>query len=729
MKHMKMTLNMLRVAGFVTFSLMAFGCSSLLDPAVCETDEDCQGGTCSEGICIGELVEPDPDMSTAQSDMSTPVDMSNVSQPDMDQIDQGVPMPDEGMPEADMAPERMLEPPVCDLIVDGPDLIAETSVGVIITASDSYDAFDALATRLTVNETETEISLNVMGQFEGQVPLDVGNNTLVLSVTDTDGQNCEVEKTIDVDVTGPVLAVTQPQSLEDVLTNQSAFTVRGTVEDAHFTDDLDILVNDRVVEPENGVQWVDGQFEFQLSLDIGWQTIALIATDDLGNDSNRVEFNVELDDQAPAIIVSSPSPNEVTTLPQRRIFVEAEIRDGGEPLRNARYTITVIGASDQLAYPESNADAFGTLNQQVVLFDGENEIQICAEDDAGNQSCVSVQVVKTAPCINIDTPTEGDYIGSLVVHIEGTVCPGVSEISVSIDGAEPRGENVLGPADISEDGHFEMDVNVFQAGGHRIQLTARTEEDERAIEELNLEFDPSPPILTIRQPDRDREDQQICVGASTRIIGTARDDQSGLESVSVNGIELDQAVIGGGGAGGEFRYDIQFDEGERARQDIDIIARNRAGLRTEYTTWVTVDTVAPSVRFDVLNPLMPINPFLRPNAQGEILLTGEVGYGECGITGGGFTLDGSVASVGMGGRFEFSQAYADGQHTIRWTAQDIAGNASEGDYSFQVDSTPPTITIDSPADGYFVSLDEGSEVQITARVGDVGSGLQQVLVN
>ena len=36
------------------------------------------------------------------------------------------------------------------------------------------------------------------------------------------------------------------------------------------------------------------------------------------------------------------------------------------------------------------------------------------------------------------------------------------------------------------------------------------------------------------------------------MIGTARDEQSGLESVTGNGLELDQALIGGGGIGGEF---------------------------------------------------------------------------------------------------------------------------------------------------------------------------------
>ena len=113
--------------------------------------------------------------------------------------------------------------------------------------------------------------------------------------------------------------------------------------------------------------------------------------------------------------------------------------------------MTITGESDQLAYPESNADAFGELQTEVVLFDGQNTIEICAEDDAGNRTCMTTSVVKTAPCINIDSPSEGAFIGSLVVRIEGSVCDGVTEVSASIDGAEPRGENIIGEVDLDAD--------------------------------------------------------------------------------------------------------------------------------------------------------------------------------------------------------------------------------------------------------------------------------------
>ena len=134
-------------------------------------------------------------------------------------------------------------------------------------------------------------------------------NRLALLVTDSDDQTCEVETTVTVDVEGPVLVLTQPAGLQDVLTNEAMITVRGSVEDAHFSDNLDILMNNRAIEPEGGVQWVDNQFELSIPLESGWQTVTLIATDDLANEGEPIEFNVELDNVAPQSRFNNRSPS------------------------------------------------------------------------------------------------------------------------------------------------------------------------------------------------------------------------------------------------------------------------------------------------------------------------------------------------------------------------------------------------------------------------------------
>ena len=85
----------IRTTFLTLIMLVMAACSSMLDPTVCESDEDCQGGTCSEGICIGEIVEEGADASPMVPDAVPMSDMMQTLQPDM------AVTPDEGMPQDD----------------------------------------------------------------------------------------------------------------------------------------------------------------------------------------------------------------------------------------------------------------------------------------------------------------------------------------------------------------------------------------------------------------------------------------------------------------------------------------------------------------------------------------------------------------------------------------------------------------------------------------------------
>ena len=81
------------------FLLLSMGCSALLDPSNCESNSDCNGGVCVDGICVGEEQEPDQmlesDIAVVEPDAMT---MSDAMVADATQI---IP---------DMAPDMMIEP-------------------------------------------------------------------------------------------------------------------------------------------------------------------------------------------------------------------------------------------------------------------------------------------------------------------------------------------------------------------------------------------------------------------------------------------------------------------------------------------------------------------------------------------------------------------------------------------------------------------------------------------
>ena len=44
----RLVFNALLLAGLVGTT----GCSMILDPTYCESDNECQGGTCTNGVCV-----------------------------------------------------------------------------------------------------------------------------------------------------------------------------------------------------------------------------------------------------------------------------------------------------------------------------------------------------------------------------------------------------------------------------------------------------------------------------------------------------------------------------------------------------------------------------------------------------------------------------------------------------------------------------------------------------
>jgi len=78
------------------------------------------------------------------------------------------------------------------------------------------------------------------------------------------------------------------------------------------------------------------------------------------------------------------------------------------------------------------------------------------------------------------------------------------------------------------------------------------------------------------------------------------------------------------------------------------------------------------------------------------------------------TVEGE-AQEGGGDELHFAPRLPDGAHTLHWTLEDAAGNRRTGTLPVTVDTTPPEVTIEAPADG--AQLRSG-RVEVVARVAD-----------
>ncbi|MDX2151771.1 MAG: S8 family serine peptidase [Bryobacteraceae bacterium] len=111
-------------------------------------------------------------------------------------------------------------------------------------------------------------------------------------------------------------------------------------------------------------------------------------------------------------------------------------------------------------------------------------------------------------------------------------------------------------------------------------------------------------------------------------------------------------------------------------------------------TTVSTDTTAPSVRF--------VSPAAGATVSGTITVSVSASD-NIGVTGLTVTVDGGSSTSASTFVLDTTK-YADGPHTLAATARDAAGNTATSSITITVknapaDTTPPTVTITSPASG------------------------------
>ena len=640
---------------YPTLIVLITGCSALLDPYNCESDGDCNGGVCMDGICVGDEREVDQ-MNTVDAMVMS----DSTMQPDMTVGEDTGGFSDMSMA-ADMLPDMAADmaansSPTCSLVVAN-ELTRESHIDIVIEVTDAEEA----ASELSVTLNGTALNLNQAGRYEGRFPLDEGPNTAELRALDSAGAECVATALIVRDSTDPTLEITSPQQLQDILTNEPQMRVQGRIDDTHFQPNLILNLDQQPIEPVEPIIWDGQSFEFVIVLQPGFQTLAVSTVDIPGNESEAVEITIELDEQPPVLILEQPNPDVATVASERRFQVRGSLQDNGRPVRNPSIAIRVESNAGLVEYPPVRGNITGEFSQFVELGNGDNTVTVCGQDEAGNESCASGMVTKNAPCVNVDSPVDGTFIGSDRIVVEGSVCEGVVQLTGTIGNGAPVAGALLNGL------RFRLDLPSQGDGEREVLLTATNVDGDAATTTVTVNVDSSHPIVTFRTPEANQ-----CVGTQFTVIGTATDLESDVALVTVNGERVEN--VGLDNMGGEFRHDVSVQAGERDGQEVLVVATNRAGLTAEASTFVQVDTVAPQVTFDILNVNTPINPWLRPDGTGRVNFTGTVEVGQCGIAQGGFSVPGLVPSLDNEGRFTLRGVFEDGQHNLAWRIEDIVGN-------------------------------------------------------
>ena len=194
-----------------------------------------------------------------------------------------------------------------------------------------------------------------------------GSITLAYYARDLQG-NQEVPQifTAKVDATAPTITVTLPAN--GTVTGQATIGVQGRTEAGA------ILTIAGAAVPIS----VQGEFQTQMTLREGQQTILFTARDVAGN-VGQAQLNVTLDTIAPMLTITKPVMFAVV------LTSVCEVAGNTEP-----------GATIKIAGAAINVNADGSFNFNVMLKEGDNLIDIVATDAAGNQRKVAIPVTYKA---------------------------------------------------------------------------------------------------------------------------------------------------------------------------------------------------------------------------------------------------------------------------------------------------------------------------------------------
>lgn len=295
---------------------------------------------------------------------------------------------------------------------------------------------------VTVNDTTVQV--NTDGSFSYALLLKNGVNIITIVATDSVGNRAADTRTVTLDQTAPVLAVTTPA--DNSKTGKMLLEVSGTVDE---TSTVTVKLKDIL----QSVLMNGGAFTSTVILEPGYNTIEIAAADLAGNRST-LKRTVIFDDQVPSLAVTVPSQDIRTN--QRSLTIKGTVSDD----------LTEVGVTiskDNEIFTPLVIE--GTFEQSVNFAEEKTYgIVVTAINEVGTSTSVQRNVIYdiTPPVLSIDpvpTPTSQPSLSISGTREDGTevtvtcATATVGEISyptattwlVDITGLR-EGENVINAA-------------------------------------------------------------------------------------------------------------------------------------------------------------------------------------------------------------------------------------------------------------------------------------------
>jgi parallel beta-helix repeat protein len=294
--------------------------------------------------------------------------------------------------------------------------------------------------------------------FTKPLSLEDGPNTVTISASDTAGNTRTLLIHVVLDTQPPILDIREPKP--GAYTNQNPVSLVGTTEPL-------------AVVKINGIkaQLVNSTFEALVDLSEGANTVTVTSTDLAGN-INTQTFVVYLDTIAPDLTIFTPRDGLFTN--SSRVLVSGGTEQGSSVVVNGQ-NVNVVGT---------------VFSNFVSLVEGANKVTMVAKDEAGNRRSVTrtVYLDTRLPDLVLTSPANGAALPSRVVPVFGSVDWGTD---VYINGELAYVKDFV----------FSTTLLMPDDGSFTIEVVARDQAGNTAIEDRTVHIDTIVPNITISYPD------------------------------------------------------------------------------------------------------------------------------------------------------------------------------------------------------------------------------------
>lgn len=343
-----------------------------------------------------------------------------------------------------------------------------------ITITGTVDDPSVTQVTLTLNGADSTITVTD-GAFSAAETLQEGSNTILVTASDAyNNEGTSSTVTVEVDTDKATVTITTPST--GLVTNAASLPVSGTVDDPAITE-----ATLRLNGASQTLTVSGGEFGAIVTLSEGVNTIAVAATDELGNTGSSGVITATLDITAPTISLTSPTPGLFVNTAS--LTVSGTIDDPSVTTA----TLTLNGADEILPVQARS------FSRTVVLKHGDNTISVSATDTAGNTGTtgtIAVTLDTDAPAVTVTSPASGSTTNTSTVGVSGTVVddPAIVEATLTLNG---NSSTIT-----VTDGAFSHSVTLV-AGANTILVSATDGVNTGNSGTVTVTLDTTAPVLTI----------------------------------------------------------------------------------------------------------------------------------------------------------------------------------------------------------------------------------------